>query len=239
MAQLGRRVLRVPLDEGDIPVAEQNQVADHRHRAFIVVDAYRGVGLARPRGRHRHGGHLQFGKQFEHRRGVAQRRREQYPVHPGCDEIVDGGAPAALASALLENQLGPAGTAFVHGADQEGAQEGRARITVEQANAQAAHARGARGHVDFIFQLRDGGVHAGARFIADAFAAIDDARHCHRRHPGQTGYVIHRRIGLGLVQFITHRWHRGLFLLTIPLLDRIYKELMPFKPWYACTVSIC
>ncbi len=213
VAQLRRRVFRVALDEGDVLVPFRQQVFGHRAGAVIVVDAD-GRGLwRRLGGGDRDGRHADLLQVLHRRARVAQRRRHQHAVGALGDQPLDGLALGFEVIAVLEDQFRPAAAALSHRPHQEGAEEGRAGIAVQQANAQGADARRARVHIYLVTQFIDRAHHLLAGLFADIAVAIDDARDGHSRHLGalrdivqrDTGHLAWRRILRG--NGLRRTWH--------------------------------
>jgi len=209
VAQLGRGVLRVPLDESNVLVAQRQQVARHGARAFVVVDAHRCHAGQRARSGHCHCRDADFIELAQRLFGVAQGRRHQDAVGAFGDQPFDGLALAGQAVAAFQQQLGAILAALVHRADQQGAQESGAGIAVQQANAQRTDAGCACRMVHLVFERRDGGQHLVARGLADMGIAVDDARDRHGRHPGRACHVIYGGAASGarLFAYIVHFVH--------------------------------
>ena len=83
---------------------------------------------------------------------------------------------------------------LLQAADQKFAQECRARIAVQQADANLFGAgQGPRREIRRVFELGDGGLHRLARLLAHVVLAVDDARYRHRRKARIGGDIRDRR----------------------------------------------
>jgi hypothetical protein len=176
-----------------------------------------------------HGRDAGTGDTGDHGLAVAQRWRQDDAIQAVFDQVPRLFFGMLAGFALFDEELDVVEAGLAEQADQEFAEVGGARVTVQEADADRLGAgQVARLLVGGVVQACDRLGDLAARALAHQALAVHDARHRHRRHAGQLRDISHGRLAAALHVFLdgldfgfTHVWRPPLLTLSEPVVCAI------------------
>ena len=176
-------------------------------RRFVVVDADGAHAAVRQAARDDDGRDVRVRDGGEHLLAVAQRRRQDDAVQAVLDEAARLFRFMLAGFAFFHEQLDVVQARLAQEADEELAQVRRARVTVQEADADRLGAREvARLLVRRVVQRRHGVRDLAPRAFAHESLAVHDARDRHGGHARELGDVGHRRLAPSFQLFLDGLW---------------------------------